>query len=174
VQRRIAAALGELLGCDCDRLPRGADGCGVPVWAAPLQNIGRAYARLATATGQAATEAALARIREAMTGHARMVSGTHGADTILMEVVGGDLVAKGGAEGLRCIGVRSLGLGLAIRCEDGSFRGLDPVVPALLAQLGAIDGTVEARLQERLPCELRNWPGDPIGEVVSRAVWTRA
>lgn len=174
VQRRVAAAMGELLDCDADRLPRGTDGCGVPVWAAPLSYIARAFARLATAAGAGPTEAALSRVRDAMVANPRMVSGTNGPDTMLIELGRGDLVSKGGAEGLRCVGVRSRGLGIAIRCEDGNPRGLEPTLTALLRELDAIDETTEARLRERQPVTIHNWAGTAIGAVVPRATWTRA
>ena len=147
--------------------PRAIDGCGVPVGAAPLVNIAAFHARLATSEDGTA----LAHIRSAMTAHPEMVSGSGGVDTLLMQAGAGDLIAKGGAEGLRCVGVRSRGLGIAIRCEHGGTRGLDPVLPALLRDLDAIDEEVAAELGRRMARIVRNWSGRDVGRIEPAARW---
>ena len=170
VQRKIADAMSAMLGIDAARGPRAIDGCGVPVWAAPLANIAAFYARLATSEDGTA----LARIRSAMTAHPEMVSGSAGVDTLLMQAGAGDLVTKGGAEGLRCVGVRSRGLGIAIRCEDGGTRGLDPVLPTLLHDLDAIDEKTAAELGRRLPRVVHNWAGRDVGRIEPVARWNES
>lgn len=167
VQRQIADAMSAMLGIDAVHGPRAIDGCGVPVWAAPLANIAAFYARLATSEDGTA----LARIRSAMSAHPEMVSGSGGFDTVLMQAGAGDLVSKGGAEGLRCVGVRSRGLGIAVRCEDGGTRGLDPVLPALLRDLDAIDEELAAELGRHIPRVVRNWSGRDVGRIEPAVRW---
>lgn len=74
VQRQIADAVSTMSRIDTVHAPRAIDGCGVPVWAAPLANIAAFYARLATSEDGSA----LAHIRSAMTAHPEMVSGSGG------------------------------------------------------------------------------------------------
>jgi L-asparaginase II len=48
-------------------------------------------------------------------------------------------VAKSGAEGLICLGLPELGLGIAIRIADGSFRAHPLVVAEVLRLLGVLN-----------------------------------
>lgn len=88
-----------------------------------------------------------------------------------MQAGAGDLIAKGGAEGLRYVGVRSRGLGIAIHCEDGGTRGRDPVLPALLRDLDAIDEELAAERGRRMPRIVRNWSGRDVGRIEPAVRW---
>ena len=52
-----------------------------------------------------------------------MVAGTDSADTALMRLAPGRIFVKVGAEGVYCAAVPELGLGIALKCDDGSFSG---------------------------------------------------
>jgi L-asparaginase II len=103
------------------------DGCGVVTYALPLERMAHAFARL---PGLAAGD----RITHAMRTHPDLVGGPDGADFRLMQSAPG-WFAKGGAEGLLCAGDCD-GTGLALKCEDGSSRPLEPALAAFLARLG--------------------------------------
>ena len=49
VQRRVAACLADMSGCDLERAPEASDGCGIPTFALPLSGLARAMARPARA-----------------------------------------------------------------------------------------------------------------------------
>jgi L-asparaginase II len=54
--------------------------------------------------------------------------------------------AKGGAEGLLCAG-GPRGLGIALKCEDGSSRPLEPALAAFLGPLGVdLPGLAESTI----------------------------
>jgi len=55
-----------------------------------------------------------------------------------MESVQGRMVAKGGAEGLECVGIPARRWGIAVKCEDGQSRALGPAVVSLLQHLGEL------------------------------------
>ncbi|KAF3355747.1 hypothetical protein VdG1_04039 [Verticillium dahliae VDG1] len=88
----------------------------------------------------------MARIYHAMAQHPEMVAGEGRFCTILMELFGGALIGKLGADGCYAIGIREsehtrrLGakgaLGLAVKIEDGSIEILYTAVVEILLQLG--------------------------------------
>lgn len=159
LQRRIAALAAEFAG---GAVRSGTDGCGAPNHAMPLPALARFYARLA-ADREGALGAALATIFEAMTGEPEMVSGRCRPDAALMEIAPGDWVAKGGAEGVQAMGIRSRRLGIAIKISDGSAAALRVATAAVLLELGLVE-------EDRLPpdwarTELRNNAGRPVGRM---------
>ena len=150
--RRVTAALAEATGTTLDTRNRGTDGCSIPTYAIPLRAIARAFARFGTAGGAAA------RIRAAVAAHPFMVGGTDRFDTVLMTALGARVFAKGGAEGVHCAALPELGLGIAIKCDDGGGRAAELVCAALVTRL--LDAEVPAAL---LRPELRNWNGIAVG-----------
>ena len=74
-----------------------------------------------------------------MTAYPEMISGEGRSDLALATAGRGDLVAKVGAEGVQAIGVRSRGIGIAIKVADGAARGLHPATVTVLDQLGLLD-----------------------------------
>ena len=82
-----------------------------------------------------------------------------------MECTGGAVVAKVGAEGVLCLALRERGWGVAIKVEDGSFRGMAAIAAQTLRQLHLLDDTAIACLLERQPLTVRNNTGVVVGEV---------
>jgi L-asparaginase II len=140
VQRTAIANIAEICGVDAARLPVAVDGCSAANPSLPLLAMARGFARFAAAQSGAgdARERALARLRHAMLAHPEMVAGTKRFDTALMRVTNGRLVAKAGAEALQCVGVPSLGVGLAVKVIDGTRRAVAPAVVGLLRHLGLL------------------------------------
>jgi L-asparaginase II len=56
-----------------------------------------------------------------------------------MRMAPGDWVAKIGADGVQTIGVRSAGLGIAIKVVDGNMRALYTAAVAVLKALGLVE-----------------------------------
>jgi L-asparaginase II len=79
-------------------------------------------------------------------------------------------VAKIGADAVQAIGVRSAGLGIAIKVADGAVRALHPATYSVLEQLGLLDAHRCALLEPWRAPVIRNARGTPAGEV--RAVFT--
>ena len=147
LQREIRAAVAAFSGVPESGLHAGIDGCSAPNYALPLVHLARSFAKLATSEGDDPQFGrAPARLRDAMVAHPEMVSGEGRSDLMLSQAGAGDWIAKIGAEGVQAIGVRSRGLGVAIKVADGSKRGLFPAVVAVLDQLGLLDPERRARL----------------------------
>lgn len=140
LQRLMRRTIAQACGVDEEAMEAGVDGCSLPVFALPLAAMARGYALLAAArAGDDDPRArALARIARAMGAHPRAVEGDGRASTALMAATGGRLVAKGGAEGLLLVALTDRGLGLAIKCEDGTARAIAPASVAVLERLGAL------------------------------------
>lgn len=166
VQQAIRRVMGELSGLSPGDLATATDDCGVPVFAAPLAVMAKMYARLAGATDQGdPRERALHRIRTAMTAHPQAVGGPQRFSTRIMEATRGRVVAKGGAEGLECLGVPARGLGLALKCLDGSHRACAPAMMAVLEQLGLLgDAEAETLADLRVP-RTRSRAGRDVGRL---------
>jgi L-asparaginase II len=149
VQRACRAAHEEAAEVDGDALATATDGCGVVTFALPLERMAHAYSRFEDLP-------AGARIADAMRAHPDLVGGPDGADFSLMRAAPG-WFAKGGAEGLLCAGGPG-GVGLALKCEDGSSRPQEAALAALLARLGVeLPGLAETPLV--------NSRGERVGEI---------
>ena len=69
---------------------------------------------------------------------------------------------KGGAEGVHCAALPALGLGIAVKIDDGTKRGAEMVLAILLAKL--VPGA-EQVLASQLAGEMRTWRGVKVGAV---------
>lgn len=150
-QRAVRETVARLFGTTPKALSVGVDDCGLATYAFPLSDVARAYVLLADPVAATADDpergrsaGALTRIRDAMMAFPEMVGGNVALDTTLMRRKPGLLVSKGGAEGLRGIGLlpgaRGSGrpaAGVAVRIEDGDgfARSNRAVTVESLAQL---------------------------------------
>jgi L-asparaginase II len=144
LQAVVADTLGDFAGVAIEHV--GVDGCGVPVHALALRGLARAYARLGTlaATGEEGPAAVVEAVRR----HPFMLAGSGQLDTRLLEVTGGRVLAKVGAEAVYAAVDLSSGIGLALKVLDGAPRARGA---ALLAALRALDWLDDAQFQELLP-----------------------
>jgi L-asparaginase II len=94
-----------------------------------------------------------------------LVGGTDRFDTVMIEDTGGRVVAKVGAEGVHSVAVPDLGIGLAVKVEDGAQRAQYPAVIRLLQHLGVLDDRLSPRLTEYLRKPVRNTRNEIVGEI---------
>jgi len=165
LQQAIRRAVATFTGVAEDALVAGIDGCSAPNYAVPLAALAGAYARLAVADVDADYGEAARMLANAMIAHPDMVSGEHRSDLALMRAGHGDWVAKIGAEGVQAIGIRSQGLGIAIKVADGQKRGLYPAIVAVLEQLGVVDAEARSALEPWARRTIRNYRGTATGEI---------
>ena len=144
----------------------GTDGCSIPTYAVPLRNLARGFARMATGTGLAPQRAnAARRILAACMAEPFFVAGTDRFDTRLMQASKDRIMIKTGAEGVYCGAVPELGLGIAVKCDDGAGRAAETVVGAVLAKLLAADAALAATLREMANPVQKNWNGIEVGRI---------
>ena len=171
VQQRILGTYEQVCGCDLSRAPRGFDGCSVPVIAMPLCNLAAGMARLATPHSLPAPRAKAARrLLAAMAARPDMVEGDGSFCTEGMRAGGGKVLLKGGAEGMYVAILPALGLGIALKIQDGAKRAAEVAMAAVLRRLGAFDAAAMARLADWFTVSLANQAGRTIGEVRPAAV----
>jgi L-asparaginase II len=72
--------------------------------------------------------------------------------------------SKGGAEGVQCAALPELGLGIALKIDDGAKRGSERALAEVLAAL--LPGARRA-LADQLEGEVRNWRGTSVGRIVA-------
>jgi len=174
-------AVARAFGVRPPALVTAMDACGLATYAFPLLEVARAYALLADPAGVAVGEARrglvapLTRVRDAMLAAPEMVGGSRDRlDTALTVVAGGRMLAKGGAEGLRCVallpearGPRSRAAGLALKIEDGGDqRGSHVATVEAVRQLGALDERALRQLSAYAHPVMRDPHGEVVGEVV--------
>ena len=172
LQREVLATIAAVTGIPDSALILATDGCGIPTFGAPLHAFARAYAVLADPhharwIGPPALRDALLRVRSAMTAHPEMIAGEGNLDTDLMRLTDGHIVAKLGAEGLLCLAIPEHQLGIAITDAGGSPRGLGAATIAVLEQLELVEASVLAALRKAHSGQVKNFAGDPVGEIRS-------
>ena len=69
---------------------------------------------------------------------------------------------KGGAEGVHCAALPALGIGIAVKVDDGAKRGAEMALAVLLAKLVA---NADQVLASQLAGEMRTWRGVRVGVV---------
>jgi L-asparaginase II len=165
VQRLILEATGLCAGLDPATVHVGVDGCSAPNVALSIREIATCYARIAQPHRLPVSLAtAMLRVRQAMRADPWLVHGTGCLDTVLMESLNGAAISKGGAEGLQCVGIPDLGLGLAIKFESGRAEGMGAVVISLLRALGVLDRSTTRTLTSFDAPPIRNHRGMLVGE----------
>jgi L-asparaginase len=130
LQREVFRRVAELLGLPADELIAARDDCGAPTLRLQLAQMALLYAHLG-----ASTQAELEQVSRAMLAHAHLVAGEGKFDTELMQRSHGQVLSKGGAEGIQCLSRIGEGLGVAIKVEDGARRAKQAVALHLLKQL---------------------------------------
>lgn len=143
------------------------DGCGVPVFALSLDRMATAYARLGAASHRG--EEVPARVLGAMSDHPFLVGGTDRLDTLLIDETHGKILSKIGAEGVYCATVPEMGIGIALKVEDGAQRATAPALLKILQLIGALPGILPERLHEVAHKSVRNSRNQCVGEVTTAA-----
>ena len=165
VQRAVKAALENLGGVAIPDSARAIDGCSVPTWAMPLASIARTLARFGSGAGLATARAQAAqRLRAACAEKPWHVAGTGRFCTEVMSRFGARLFVKTGAEGMYCGALPELGLGIAVKCEDGAGRAGEVMMAATIARLLNTEAD-RAALEKFIRSPLRNSNGITIGEI---------
>jgi L-asparaginase II len=165
VQRTILASMARCADLPERQIAVGLDGCTAPNFAMPIRHMARFFASLAAPGHLPADLAgALCRIAAAMRAHPFMVGGTGSFDTVLMRDAPIPLIAKGGAAGLQCVAIPSLGLGVAVKAESGNGDHLPSVIIAILRALGVLPGELPPSLAAFDRPAVRNHRGLRVGE----------
>jgi len=139
VQQRIEGVVSQMTGVDLSDHESGVDGCGIPVFAIPLRNLGLAMARLVDPAGLPDDLAAACnRLTAVLPSRSHFVSGTGRTETLLQQAASEPLIAKTGAEGVFMAALPERGLGIALKARDGATRAGAQAIWGVLNRLGAL------------------------------------
>jgi L-asparaginase II len=166
VQQRVHAVLEDLAEVALPPECRAVDGCSVPTWAVPLENLALAFAKFSSGRGLAPERAAAAaRLFEACVREPWYVAGSGRFCTEIMQLLGSQALVKTGAEGVMCAALPALDLGVAIKCDDGASRAAEALMAATLLRLLTLDENQRATLARFAQPKLRNWNDIEVGEL---------
>jgi len=147
LQEMVRDAMQSVTGAAHDVDHCGTDGCSIPTYAVPLKSFARGFARMATGRGFSPERAKAAkRLLSACMAEPFLVAGTGKADVALMQAAPGSIFVKTGAEGVYCAALPELGLGIALKCDDGADRAAEVTIAAVLAKLLHGDEALAAKL----------------------------
>jgi L-asparaginase II len=168
VQQAVRACLEDLTGARHGEDGRGVDGCSIPTYAVPLSALAFGFARFGAGTGLSRSrEAAARRIRRAVAANPVMLSGTGRFDTRLTEALGERVFIKSGAEAVHCAALPGLGLGIAVKADDGGKRAAEVIIASLIHRFLPLDGGARTVVRSAMRRDLTNWNGIVVGEIRS-------
>lgn len=166
VQVAVAQAVEDMTGAALDPIDCGTDGCSIPTYAIPLPALALGFARFGTGLGLPPVRAAAAaRIRAAVAAHPWHVAGTGRLDTVVMGLLRARAFTKTGAEGVYCAALPGEGLGIALKCDDGSGRGAEVMLAALVDRFLPMDEAERAAMAALARPVLRNWNQIVVGNL---------
>ena len=140
LQKEIFRIVSELLEIPISEINAERDDCGAPTLYLKLIEISKLYSLLSSSEN-----AELEQICRAITANPIMISDNNKFDTEIIKASHGQVIGKGGAEGVQCLCKVNEGIGLALKVEDGSKRAKHAVSLHLLKQLEWIS---ELRIQD--------------------------
>jgi L-asparaginase II len=147
----------------------GIDGCSAPNFASTLHGMARAMAFFAAATeGGTTRQRAAARLRDAMCTYPELVAGETRACTELMRAMNGRVALKTGAEAFFVAIIPERQLGIALKIADGTTRGAECAIAAILVKLGLLDANHPATLK-RLNAPIFNRNAEITGHIRAAA-----
>jgi len=169
-QRLVRTAISQMTGVAEPELVPAIDGCSAPTYRLPLGALATAFARVADPDGLESGRAAICRrMRAAVAAHPELVAGSRKRlCTDLVRASGGRLFPKVGAEAVYAIGLGDGDRGLAVKVDDGGWRGLFAAVLALVERLGWLAEDELDRLERWRDPILRNSAGLEVGRIETR------
>jgi len=169
VMREVSASIEAVTGVRLADAPRATDGCSVPTFGIPVRALAHAFARFGTGAGLTPGRArGAARLREAVAAEPFMVAGTGRLDTRLMEHFRARLFCKVGAEGVYCAALPELGLGIALKMDDGNTaRAAEVALVALVESLLPLSDADRVLVEPLRNVTLRNWNGRTVGRLAA-------
>lgn len=164
LQTEIVKTVAQLAGMDARELWHGTDGCNAPNLGLPVARLARLWAQFGSAREDGDNDQrAMARLADAMMDFPEMYSGTGRADNALTRVGKGRWISKTGADGVRCVGIRSKGLGIALKVAGGHYPTAYAATIEVMRQLDVIDAVEYEELKDWAQPVSRNCIGREVG-----------
>jgi L-asparaginase II len=168
LQKHIAEILSVLSEMPISEIHIGIDGCGVPVFAIPLKKMAEAYLKLACPDliQDQPLQQAVYKMTSIMNSQFNMIASEHFICSILLE--DNNIVAKGGAQGVYCFGLKNERLGFALKVLNGSEEVWPTIVASILEQIDYSNMETITKLRAIRPSVIRNDAGMEVGSIHER------
>jgi len=168
-QKMILKSVADVCHYPQEKIGRGIDGCGAPVFAMPLRNIAWGMAQLLSPnTVPREIAKVYSTITLAMRENPEMISGEGRFDYELAKASGGKIISKSGAEGVQMFGIPDMRLGGAVKIEDGATRAVRPATIEFLHQAGFLSEEAVADLEKFVSPEILSHHKKPVGRIRAR------
>jgi L-asparaginase II len=166
VQQLMLETICAMSGVPKEQMQLGIDGCGVPVFGMTIDRLALAFARLGSPNGLTEKRAnACQTIVAAVRKYPQYLAGSDRFDTRLIEVTGGRIIGKMGAEGIFALTIPEQGIGFVLKIEDGNQRALYPAVVEALKQLNLLKESEVSDLASFHIPAVHNWQGTKVGYI---------
>lgn len=166
LQQDVRAAMQDITGDVIGDALCGVDGCSAPTFAVTLQGLARGFAKLGTGSGLSPIRANSAKkLLNACMEEPWYMAGTKRFCTSTMEIGEGRIFAKVGAEGVYTAAIPGLGLGIAIKADDGADRASEMMLAGVLVKLLGNDGQLGEVLNVLASRPIRDWNNQQVGEL---------
>jgi L-asparaginase II len=164
-QIRLRKVLSETMRIDVNKAHYGTDGCGIPSYAVPLQNMAIGMMALINPKEGEVRRVAGRRILEAVKHEAFYLSGSDDFTTEVIQKTQGRCIIKNGAEGVFCGVIPEKGWAFALKAEDGASRAAQAATGFLLQKLGVLKDDELTKLKPFLEPKIKNWKGAEVGSI---------
>lgn len=173
LQKEILETLADIAEVPVSSIPQGIDGCGLPIFAIPLDRIAYSFLKLACPEliRDPETAEAAARIAKVMNEYPDIIADTKFVCSALLK--DDNLTAKGGAKGVYGIGLRKERLAISLKVSDGSEQVWPCIIATILERLGYSNQATIDRLYELVPNEIFNDGGTLVGERRAVFEWNK-
>lgn len=149
---------------ETDRVELGIDGCGVPVFAVPVQGIAKAFKNLAMPEKIAdeSLQQAAAQFAPRIHQYPHMMRGTDYLCTDINRT--SNIVGKGGANGVYGFALKKEKLGVSIKIADGTEHLWGSIIVKVLRDLGCYTADAERFLEAHRREQILNDNGTLVGK----------
>lgn len=172
VQLAVADVISDLTEFDISSAPCALDGCSVPTWAAPLKSWAQAFAKISRGQGLGIKRReALQQLQQAVLAEPYYVAGTDRYCTTTMAKLTTPVFIKTGAEGVFCATLPAHGIGITLKCEDGSTRGAELMLSATLKNLGLLKDNDQKVIDQLLNITLKNCNDFAVAHLKPASFW---
>ncbi|MBS4223651.1 asparaginase [Lederbergia citrea] len=165
LQQKILSILSELSEVPETKIIKGIDGCGVPVFAIPLKNMAITYLKLACPDliMDDHMKQAVKNMTRVMNEHSNIVASEDFVCSVLLKDP--NIVAKGGAQGVYCFGLKKERMGFALKVLSGSEDVWPNILASILEQIEYSNKETTASLRALKPSVVKNDSGMAVGEI---------
>lgn len=165
LQQQIVQILSILSEVPPSKITVGVDGCGVPVFAIPLNKMALTYLKLACPDliTDHQLKQAVSKLTSIMNLEYNMIASERFICSVLLQDA--NIVAKGGAQGVYCFGLRNERLGFALKVINGSEEVWPNIVAGILEQIDYKNKETIFNLRSLKPSVVKNDSGIEVGRI---------